>query len=232
MTDLSFRVLGDHADAPETTITLTAFAAVVAGYTGRDRHAVQEHIDELAAIGVAPPIEVPMFYAMDERSVTSAAVVTAAGDETSGEVEPLYVRCAGRYYLGVASDHTDRRLETVDVAESKRACPKPVAGKLIAVDHIDRLDLDTATARSWVDGEQYQEGQLSRLLPPREVVERFIERRAPGDGDFVLLGGTLPLIGGAFRYGREWRIRLDLPDGRVLEHAYRVDRPENREDHR
>jgi hypothetical protein len=43
------------------TIELTDFYAVVAGYTGRDAAAVQHHIDELAAIGVAPPPSVPMF---------------------------------------------------------------------------------------------------------------------------------------------------------------------------
>lgn len=175
---LAFRVAGGHE-----TITLANFEGVVAGYTGRDAAAVQHHIDELAAIGVAPPPEVPMFYrtgpelfnASDEQTVSPVHL-------TSGEVEPLYIRHNGKYYLGIGSDHTDRDLETEDIGASKRACPKPVSPEVLRVSSIDELSLDDCTARSWVDGRLYQEGKLSGLRTPGDVVRLLLERTDVGDG--------------------------------------------------
>jgi 4-hydroxyphenylacetate 3-monooxygenase len=202
------------------TIELTDFTAVVAGYTGRDAAAVQHHIDELAAIGVAPPPAVPMFYPVESVSVSPASALDVAGEKTSGEIEPLYIRHRGRYYLGIASDHTDRHVETIDIGDSKRACPKPVAGTVVAIPELESLSLDECRARSWVDGRLYQGGTLDGLRTPANVVELLLERSDIGDGDFVCLGGTLPVIGGEFVYGREWRIELTFPDGNTIDHTY------------
>lgn len=202
------------------TIELTDFTAVVAGYTGRDAAAVQHHIDELAAIGVAPPPAVPMFYPVESVTVSPAAALDVAGEKTSGEIEPLYIRHGGRYYLGIASDHTDRHVETLDIGDSKRACPKPVAGTVVAIPELESLSLDECRARSWVDGRLYQDGTLDKLRTPANVVGLLLERSDIGDGDFVCLGGTLPVIGGEFIYGREWRIELTFPNGTTIDHTY------------
>jgi hypothetical protein len=201
-------------------LRLEGFTAVVAGYTGRDEAAVQHHIDELAAIGIAPPPAVPMFYPVDAGSVTAADRVVVAGERTSGEIEPVYIRAGGRYYLGIGSDHTDREVETVDIGESKKACPKPIASTVVPVEDLAALSLDAAAARTWVDGRLYQEGTLDGLRTPANVVELLLARTDVGDGDFICLGGTLPVIGGDFVYGAEWRLELTLPDGTVLAHTY------------
>ncbi|OFI37169.1 hypothetical protein BIU82_08680 [Arthrobacter sp. SW1] len=201
------------------TIELTDFTAVVAGYTGRDAAAVQHHIDELAAIGVAPPPAVPMFYPVESVTVTAASELEVAGNKTSGEIEPLYIRHGGRYYLGIASDHTDRHVETIDIGDSKRACPKPVARTVVAVPDLESLSLDECRARTWVDGRLYQDGTLDNLRTPANVVGLLLERTGT-EGDFVCLGGTLPVIGGEFIYGREWRIELTFPDGNTIDHTY------------
>lgn len=210
------------------TVTLSKFHAVVAGYTGRDAAAVQHHIDELAAIGVAPPPEVPMFYRMDAALFDTAGEHEDSENLTSGEIEPLYVRHNGRYYLGVGSDHTDRVLETEDIGDSKRACPKPVSNQLIAVDSLENLSLDDCLARSWVDGELYQEGSLAGLRTPADVVGKLLARTDIGDADFACLGGTLPLLSGEFRAGTDWRIELTLPDGTTIEHVYKMKRGSRR----
>ncbi len=215
--DITFTIHGT-----EDRITLTDPTAIVAGYTGRDAAAVQEHIDELAAIGIAPPPSVPMFYPVDASSVTSEAVITVEGTRTSGEIEPLYIRCDGRYYLGIASDHTDREVEAEDIGESKKACPKPVGATVVEVEDIAALDLDGAHATSFVDDRPYQDGHLSALRTPADVIGLFLENTSVGDGDFVCLGGTVPVIGGDFIYGDTWRIRLELPSGTVLDHEYSV----------
>lgn len=201
-------------------IRLTEFTGMVAGYTGRDEHAVQEHIDELAAIGIAPPSSVPMFYPVEAESFTSVESLLVAGTATSGEVEPLYIRHQGRYYLGLASDHTDREVETRDIAESKRACPKPVSRQVVEIKDLENFSLDAARARTWVDGVLYQDGTLNNLRTPANVVGLFLERHDIGDQDFVCLGGTLPVIGGHFTYGSHWRIELELDPGTTIIHCY------------
>jgi hypothetical protein len=214
---LTFEVAGSGE-----TITLTDFRGIVAGYTGRDMKAVQHHIDELAAIGIAPPPEVPMFYPVTAELFDSSGEHSASETLTSGEIEPLYIRHDGKFYLGIASDHTDRDLEAEDIGASKQACPKPVSAQVIAVDSLDGLSLDGCTARSWVDGKLYQEGSLDGIRTPSNVVELLLERTDVGDGDFVCLGGTLPLIDGKFTDGAVWRLELAFPDGTTLDHTYKM----------
>lgn len=214
---ISFSVLGTHE-----LITLADPIAIVAGYTGRDKAAVQKHIDELAAIGIAPPPNVPMFYPVDADMITSAATINVAGDSTSGEIEPLYIRHAGRTFLGISSDHTDRAVEAEDIGASKKACPKPVGKTVIEVPDFDTLDLDAARAVSCVDGDLYQDGQLDVLRAPAEVIRLFLAHSDIGDSDFVCLGGTVPIKDGSFVYGNRWSISLELATGQKLEHTYSV----------
>lgn len=201
---------------------------IVAGYTGRNREAVQHHIDELAEQGIAPPPTVPMFYELEPSLLTTAPEVQVSGGQTSGEVEPVYARIGGRWYLGVGSDHTDRLLEQEDIHTSKAACIKPV-GTLLVPLPADVLtggfddSFDAITVTSWVDGAVYQEGALTGLRPPGDVLTRLFETLGQDiDSDVVVLGGTLPLLGGAFAFGTTWRLRLMVGDGPVLEHAYTV----------
>ncbi|MFL0713680.1 MAG: DUF2848 family protein [Microcella pacifica] len=154
-----------------------------------------------------------LFNASDEQTVSPVHL-------TSGEVEPLYIRHNGKYYLGIGSDHTDRDLETEDIGASKRACPKPVSPEVLRVSSIDELSLDDCTARSWVDGRLYQEGKLSGLRTPGDVVRLLLERTDVGETDFICLGGTIPLIHGDFVDGEVWRLELEFPDGTKLEHTY------------
>lgn len=211
---LTFSVLGS-----ESLLELDGYTAIVAGYTGRDRAAVDRHIHELAALGIAPPPRVPMFYDVPASSISSEPRILASGSRTSGEVEPLYIRHAGRYYLGVASDHTDRELEASDIAQSKRACPKPVGSAVIPIPELASLSLDTVRARTWVDGSLYQDGTLDNLRSPSDVIGLLLEE-SPTDGDFICLGGTIPVIDGDFRYGTSWSIELELSNGVLLTHDY------------
>lgn len=214
---LTFDVVGSGE-----SITLDRFRGIVAGYTGRDMAAVQHHIDELAAIGVAPPPDVPMFYPVPPELFATSAEHEGSDNLTSGEIEPLYIRHNGTYYLGIGSDHTDRDLEIQDIGDSKRACPKPVSSQVIRVDDLESLSLDKCTARSWVDGSLYQEGTLDGIRRPADVVRLLLDRTDVGDEDFLCLGGTLPLLGGKFTDGTVWRMELLFPDGTKLEHTYKM----------
>lgn len=194
---------------------------VIAGYTGRDGAAVQAHIDELAHIGVAPPPRVPMFYELDSGIVTADGSIDVAGHRTSGEVEPVVVFSNGRVYLGVGSDHTDRELETRSIADSKAAAPKPIGPNVVPLDLVHgRWDEITVACR--LDGKPYQEGRLSAMLTPDELLGKLTESGAAIIGDAVLFCGTLPLLTSEFVYGSRYDLEMRLPDGGVLMHSYVV----------
>ena len=167
---------------------------IVAGWTGRDASAVQHHIDELAAIGVAPPSEVPLFYRVSNTLLTHSQTIDVLGDTSSGEAEPMIVRQADKLWLGLASDHTDRALETTSVAASKQICAKPCAENLW--DFADVEDhLDEITIRSWIEENGgwvlYQDGALSGLRPLQSLMKAFdLPPRA------AMLCGTFAAIGG------------------------------------
>ncbi|MEU6264446.1 DUF2848 family protein [Saccharopolyspora shandongensis] len=198
------------------------FHALVAGYTGRDEKAVRHHIDELAAIGVAPPEQVPMFYRVAAGTISTAGSTPIAATNTSGEVEPVILRHGGKFFLGIGSDHTDRALETVDIGDSKRACPKPIGPVVVEIPDWADFDWDACRARSWVDGELYQDGTLANLRTPRELLGIFAERHGDDGGDLICFAGTLPLLRGEFTPGDRWDLELALPDGRTLTHTYRT----------
>ena len=64
---------------------------VVAGWTGRDKAALDHHIEELAAIGVPGPSTVPLYYRVAVGQVVQAAAVQVLGRDSSGEVEPVLI---------------------------------------------------------------------------------------------------------------------------------------------
>src|SRR5215472_8795690 len=103
---------------------------VIAGWTGRDRASVEKHIAELEAIGVKRPRAVPVFYRVAASLLTSAGEVEVVGGHSSGEVEFVLVGAADAVYIGVGSDHTDRKVETYGVTVSKQMCPKPLGPEL------------------------------------------------------------------------------------------------------
>src|SRR5439155_12379155 len=97
-------------------------ALIIAGWTGRDRAAVELHVAELAALGVKPPRSVPCFYRIGANLATNASAIDVAGGDSSGEVELVLVSLDEGLYVGVGSDHTDRRVEAYGVTVSKQMC--------------------------------------------------------------------------------------------------------------
>jgi hypothetical protein len=213
-----FRLIGTDAD-----VILDAPRLIIAGYTGRNETAVAAHIAELATIGIPPPASVPAFFQLDPGLVTSDWVVVIAGSNTSGEVEPVLIRHKGRHYLGVGSDHTDRDIERSDIAASKAACPKPVGHQVVALpDDLAMLDWDAIDVESDVDGEPYQRGSLAAMRPPTDLLARMTATLGEVEDDLVIFCGTVPLLTGAFRAGRHWRIQLTLTSNTALIHTYEV----------
>ncbi len=226
MTDRSLN-LSLLAASGETQAAFTPRRLFIAGWTGRDRAAMQAHIDELAALGVTPPAKTPLFYRVSAARLTTAERIQVSGRGSSGEVEYLLANIEGSLWVGLGSDHTDRKVETYSITVSKQMCDKPMATRLWPLAeveaHWDRLLL---RSHARIEGAEvlYQEGSLAALLPPSSLLARLAEEEPEGlrPGD-VLMGGTLPALGGV-RAATRFTYSLTDPElGRSLEGSYEIE---------
>lgn len=198
---------------------------VIAGWTGRDREAVEHHVAELEAIGVRRPTTIPCFYRVGTMLLTSATEVDVVGRESSGEVEFVLVSAADGLYVGVGSDHTDRKVEAYGITVSKQMCPKPIGPELWRLAdlelHWDRLTLRSHVTRSG-NRVLYQEGPVTRMLAPRDLVERFPDSPGVLTPGAVMFCGTLPAIG-EIAGGEKFEIEMvDPVRDQRLQHGYSV----------
>ena len=102
----------------------------MAGWTGRDVAALEKHIRELEEIGVKRPKSTPIFYRNAASLLTTADTIEVLGEHSSGEIEYVIHAIGGDLFVGVGSDHTDRKAETINVSLSKQMCAKPVSRKI------------------------------------------------------------------------------------------------------
>jgi len=196
---------------------------IVAGWTGRDLDAVEQHVAELAAVGVRRPATVPCFYRLGANLLTQAPAIDVAGCHSSGEVEVVLVSLADGLHVGVGSDHTDRKVEVYGVTVSKQMCPKPVSRELWAFREVEP-HWDDLVLRSWVTRhgrrELYQEGPASKMLAAQDLMERYLGRPGVLPVGTVMYCGTLTVIG-TIGGGECFEIELEDPMlKRTLRHAY------------
>lgn len=197
---------------------------VVAGWTGRDKQAVEKHIAELAAIGVKPPAATPIFYRAAAARLTLDDEIEVLGEASSGEAEFVLLQHGGRLWVGAGSDHTDREVEKYGVSVSKQMCDKPIAAEFWAYDelapHWDRLVLRAHILEA---GRRalYQEGAVAAMLDPRSLVAQFAGNSALDDGTLMFCG-TLAARGGV-RSSESFEFELDDPVlRRKISHRYRL----------
>jgi len=213
-------ILLDKAGGGSRPVTVRN--AVIAGWTGRDKAAVEHHIAELAALGVKRPATTPIFYRVAAARLTTDEAIEATGTTSSGEVEFVLLQTAGRLWVGVGSDHTDREVEAYGVTVSKQMCDKPVAAEFwdyeSVAPHWDRLMLRSSIMEN---GRQvpYQEGSVAAMLPPAELI-------AGAGADFgegtLMFCGTLAAKGG-IRPAPRFEFTLEDPvRGRTIRHAYDI----------
>jgi hypothetical protein len=219
--DLAFTI-----DAQDTTtpLTLPIDQAVIAGRTGRDPVARDTHIAELEANGIARQASTPIYYRVAARRLTTEDSIEVSGTESSGEVEFVLIGWQGRIFVGVGSDHTDRKVETYSVTVSKQMCDKSIAPVLWELEdvagHWDQMIL---RSYAWIDGARvlYQEGTLDSMLPVKELIQRGFGSTGLPDG-CAMFGGTFAAIGG-IRPASRFEFELEDPVlKRSLRHGYDV----------
>ncbi|CAM3708349.1 Protein of uncharacterised function (DUF2848) [Bordetella pertussis] len=64
-----------QADGATRTVETEIRNLVVAGWAGRDRAAIEHHIEELAELGVPRPSSVPLYYRIAENQLSQAGRV-------------------------------------------------------------------------------------------------------------------------------------------------------------
>jgi len=171
---------------------------IIAGWTGRNIDAIEAHISELEELGVSRPTKTPTFYRCSVDQLTMEEEFQVIGENSSGEIEFFILSLEDGYWVGLGSDHTDRVIEATDVAVSKQMCAKPIARALWryddVVDHWDQLILKSTII---VDGdeENYQEGPVTTMRDPEELISLYIdgEQLSPGT---LMFCGTLAVSGG------------------------------------
>ena len=213
------------SDAGQVEEDVEIEQVVIAGWTGRDAVALQAHIDELAEMGIPGPKEVPMFYRTSAAHVTTANAIQVIGPDSSGEVETFILKTGGDLWLGVGSEHTDRKAETAGITLAKQLCEKPLANQLWPLeevaDHLDQLIL-----RAWIqeDGKRvlYQEGTLAEMRTCQELMDLYSEG-AGLDDNTLMFGGTLAAIG-VVRPSSRFEFELEDPVlGRRIQHGYDIE---------
>ena len=218
--------LGFTIDARGTTIPLTLpiDQAVIAGWTGRDPVARDKHIAELEAIGIARPASTPIYYRVAARRLTTADRIEVSGAESSGEVEFVLIGWQGRIFVGLGSDHTDRKVETYSVTVSKQMCDKPMASELWELeDVISHWDQMILRSFACIDGASvlYQEGTLDSMLPVAELIKSGFGDAGLPDG-CAMFGGTFAAKGG-IRAANRFEYELEDPVlKRSIRHGYDV----------
>lgn len=179
------------------SLDFTPETLVIAGWAGRDKEAMEHHIQELEALGVARPEQTPTYYRVSAARLSTSESMDVSGEASSGEVEPVIFAYNGKLYAGLGSDHTDREVETYGVTVSKQMCDKPVAETVWPFDEVaDHWDKLILRSYIWENGAKalYQEGTVKGLLDPRDTIAGYEDGKLK-DGT-VLFCGTMPAIGG------------------------------------
>ena len=190
---------------------------VIAGWTGRDEAALRRHIKELEDIGVKPPKTTPIFYRVSASLFTNSSEIQVSGGDTSGEVEFVLLSQPDGLWVTVGSDHTDRKAETIGVSLSKQLCAKPVSAESWRYDEV-KPHWEKLILRSWADGELYQEGPVTTMRFPEDLMGRY-----PLKPGYAMFCGTLAANGG-IRPAKTFSMELENPVlKRKLRHEYRIE---------
>lgn len=201
-------------------------AAIIAGWTGRHPDVLEAHIRELEELGISRPGSVPVFYRVSAGLLTTAPSVEVLGSSTSGEIEAILYIMEDGLWIGVGSDHTDRDVEVrLNVAASKQICPKPVSREIWRYDDVKDHWRDIIL-RSYITTPKgrrlYQEGKVSALLDPVELVEKYAKLEGAPSRGTAMFCGTFAVEGGP-ESSDLFEVEMDDPVmNRTLRHAYSI----------
>lgn len=198
------------------------------GYTGRNQAEVQKHVDEHRKMGSIVPDSVPNSFIKSNSLLSTGDLCEVVDRDSAGEAEFVLFLTGGGMYVGVGSDHTDRRLGTIEnmEAKSKHMSPSFISTSVWrwddVRDHWDDIDL-----RSWIDDDlrPYQDGKVSAMLTPQALLEETakITGVAPAEGTVIFSGTIAALLDGS-PFSNRFKAELYDPKlGRRIVCDYRIE---------
>ncbi|MFJ8235387.1 DUF2848 family protein [Ureibacillus sp. NPDC094379] len=197
---------------------------IVVGYGGRNIKKIQEHIDELAELGIAPPPSVPMIYPQELEQLNFSNECHGS-QFSSGEAEYALFHDGNEWLVTLGSDHTDREVEKEDILKSKLVCDKPLATDFWRLADL-KEDWDTIILRSYVttNGEKvlYQEDTLEALLEVDVLLEKLGNLGEKNLEHTVIYSGTVPTKNG-FVFGEAFEYEIEQPKlNKKIKHHYSI----------
>lgn len=197
------------------------------GFTIRDAAKMQAHLAEVAKEGVTPPVcdNPPIIFPISPWAWLTSDQCEVQTEFSSGEVEIFMLDTGQELFVGVGSDHTDRKLEGTDIPWSKQVTPNIIAPTLWAWSDV-QAHWDECTLDSWVtvDGERthYQSASVGEFWSPPEMVAG-VEGRVSTLTPRVFVSGTVVSLGHQLIYGDTWELALQDPVlNRTIRHTYAV----------
>lgn len=107
-----------------------------------------------------------------------------------------------------------------EIHAAEPPCPEPNAVEVLSfMKDPNILGCNDIRSRSWVNGQLCQDGFVTQLFSIGEVLANW-DGMEMGDNYLVMFGGPGPLLVGAFRRGRHWRLQLVVRDHNPLELIY------------
>lgn len=217
--------LGVESLRGERGLTFSMRRLICAGWVGRDKEALQAHIDELGQHGVPAPTRTPIYLNLSLYLVTTSNAIDVISPESSGEVEYVVLRERDRTYIGVGSDQTDRGFEKFSIPTSKQMYAKILAPTVWPYEEV-KDHWDQLVIRSWTTAEGkrilYQEDTLAAILDAEALLEQLPKDKGlPADG-LVLFSGTVATKAGLV-CGERFDFEIEDPVlDRGICHGYRV----------
>src|SRR5690554_1779695 len=83
------RPASDSTSTQSSALKVAVDTCIVAGWAGRNLEAIEEHIEELAELGVPRPSAVPLYYRIAANQLIQDDTIEVIGDQSSGEAEVL-----------------------------------------------------------------------------------------------------------------------------------------------
>ncbi|MEN8550008.1 DUF2848 domain-containing protein [Acinetobacter soli] len=197
---------------------------IIAGWAGRDRASIDAHIHELAELGVKPPSTVPCFYQVSSDLLNTSSEIQVIEKNSSGEVECVLINSSEGLLISIGSDHTDRKVESYNVAISKQVCAKPLSAEAWLYAEV-KPHWDSLIMRSWrinaSDQVLYQEGSTANLLAIDSLIEKLNQNQAFPKNTAMFCGTQS--VKTEIAHGDEFIVELFDPIlNRSLKHHYRV----------
>ncbi|MFI9630806.1 DUF2848 family protein [Streptomyces sp. NPDC052042] len=196
------------------------------GYAGRDTSGIDEHLRELAELGLPAPGAIPALFPLPPGNTTTAPHIVVSGANTYAEVEYVLIKTAEHgWVVTVGSDHSDLEVERVSTPRSKAVCPDVVCADVWLLSdvlgHWDQVNVGLWANEAFAS-EPLQKGTMVELLAPPQLIEVLEQRiRQTAPVGTVIFSGTIagtPTPGAA-----GWSARLHDPVlGRSVEFAYSV----------